>query len=98
MLAAIAILILSTLDGMLTVHHMNLGAAEINPMLAALVKNDPAQFAIAKWIMTSIGVIILIISARARLFGSFRSESVLYGVLVGYSCIVCYSLLLAVIY
>jgi len=97
LVVAAIILGLSTLDGILTVHLMNIGAAEMNPLLASLVERDASQFAIIKWLLTACGVVALVITERACLFGRLRSRSILYGVLVGYVVLVLYSLSLAVL-
>ena len=90
LIVAIAILVLSLIDGILTVRLVNAGAQEINPVLAALVHGDSAWFALAKLTFTSLGVIVLVAAAHSRVFGKLRSVTVLYVFLVGYAILVLY--------
>ena len=94
LVVATAILILSVIDGLLTVRLVNAGVHEINPLLAGLVSNSAAGFAIVKWALSATGVIALVVAAHARVFGLVRGGALLYAVLVGYSMLVLYSLAL----
>ena len=98
LVVATIILGLSVLDGVLTVHLANIGATDLNGMMAALVKRDAVQYAIVKWLLTAFAVVALIISERAHLFGRIRGAYVLYGIAAVYSFFVAYSLSMAVIY
>ena len=60
-LAITAILILSILDAMLTLVVIQRGARELNPVMAYFLEHGTLTFIIAKYILTSIGVLILLI-------------------------------------
>lgn len=90
LVVATMILLLSVLDGLLTVKLVNAGAQEINPLLAVLVDHSAAWFALTKWLLTAIGVIGLVAAAHARVFGRIKAKTVLYGVMVGYTILVLY--------
>lgn len=90
LVVATTILLLSVLDGLLTVKLVNAGAQEINPLLAVLVDHSAAWFALIKWLLTAIGVIGLVAAAHARVFGRVKAKIVLYGVMVAYTVLVLY--------
>jgi len=60
-LAITAILILSILDAMLTLIVIQRGAQELNPVMAYFLEHGTLTFIVAKYILTSIGVLILLI-------------------------------------
>ena len=92
--AAIIILILSTMDALLTLALVSRGAVEINPLMEPLVRGSGHGFAFWKIGVTSIGVIVLTMSARLRILGKIAVESILYLVLCGYLAIVGYEIAL----
>jgi hypothetical protein len=96
LVTATAVLVLSLADGLVTVRLVSAGTQEINPLLAGLVHNSPAAFALVKWLLTACGVIALVVAAHARVFGRFRGATVLFAVLGGYALLVLYGLMLAV--
>ena len=59
--AITAILMLSICDALLTLILIDRGASEINPVMAYFLKYGPLPFIIAKYILTSFGVVILLI-------------------------------------
>ena len=62
MFAAItAILMLSIFDAVLTLILIERGASELNPVMAYFLEYGPLPFIIAKYLLTSFGVVILLI-------------------------------------
>jgi hypothetical protein len=62
MFAAItAILMLSIFDALLTLLLIERGASELNPVMAYFLEYGPQSFIIAKYALTSFGVVILLI-------------------------------------
>jgi len=59
--AITAILILSILDAVLTLVIIQMGARELNPVMAYFLEHGPLTFIVAKYVLTSIGVLILLI-------------------------------------
>ena len=59
--AITAILMLSICDALLTLILIDRGASEINPVMAYFLKYGPLPFIIAKYFLTSFGVVILLI-------------------------------------
>jgi len=58
--AIVLILLLSVLDALLTLLLMDHGAAEINPIMAYYLNIGPYTFLSVKYMLTSMGVIILL--------------------------------------
>ena len=60
-LAITAILILSITDAVLTLVIIQRGARELNPVMAYFLEHGTLTFIVAKYVLTSIGVLILLI-------------------------------------
>ncbi len=82
---------LSFMDGILTVHLVNAGADELNPLLAVLFQHDPISFAWVKLLLTAIGVTGLVIASQSRMFKRWPMEWVIYALLFSYAGLVMYS-------
>ena len=59
--AIVAILLLSVLDALLTLHLIDNGSTELNPVMSYFLKYGPFVFMGAKYILTCAGVIILLL-------------------------------------
>ena len=88
------VLICSVIDGLFTVHMINAGLQELNPVLAPLVDGDPVIFALVKIFFTAVGVVALVITAQARFLSGVRVSAIFYGLLVAYGCVIVYPLYL----
>ena len=60
-LAITVILVLSILDAALTLVVIQRGATELNPVMAYFLEHGTLTFIVAKYVLTSIGVVILLI-------------------------------------
>ena len=60
-LAITTILVLSILDAVLTLVVIQRGATELNPVMAYFLEYGTPTFIVAKYVLTSIGVLILLI-------------------------------------
>lgn len=89
---AIMILILSSVDAVLTLALISRGAVEINPFMEPLVRGSVQSFALWKIGLTTMGVVVLTMAARMRIFGRIAVGSLLYAVLVGYLVLVGYEI------
>ncbi len=87
---AMIILILSSVDAVLTLALISRGAVEINPLMEPLVRGSGHSFALWKLGLTSMGVVVLTMVARLRVFGRVAVGVVLYVVVAGYLVLVCY--------
>jgi hypothetical protein len=87
---AIGILLLSTADALMTIRLLDIGAEEVNPIMAAVVYRSAAVFATVKMTLTGLGVIVMVMLARYRFMRMIRVDVVMYAVLVGYSALLTY--------
>jgi hypothetical protein len=87
---AILTLLLSLGDALLTLELLQRGAYEANPFMAPLVHGDALLFAAIKIGLTGGGIVVLILLARAQVFGRLPVAYILYAVLVAYGVLVAY--------
>jgi|SRR6188768_330091 hypothetical protein len=86
----IAVMLLSITDAFLTVKLMANGAYETNPLLAFVLSGHPRLFASVKMVLTGLGVTLLVVLARARVFKIVRTSAFLYGFVVVYLSLIAY--------
>lgn len=91
---AVGILLLCLIDAVLSVMFILGGGSELNPIMEKLISVDVTVFAVAKIAMTGLGIGVLVLLARLRLFGAVRVVQSLYAVLVVYLLLVAYELLI----
>jgi uncharacterized protein DUF5658 len=87
---AIGILLLSAADALMTMRLLDIGADEVNPIMAAVVYRSAAAFAVVKMTLTGLGVIVMVMLARYRFMRMVRVDVVMYAVLVAYSVLLAY--------
>lgn len=87
---SILTLLLCVGDALLTLTLLELGAYEANPLMDPLVHGSPLAFAIIKFGLTAGGTVILVLLARARVFGRIPVSFLLYAVLFAYAALVAY--------
>jgi Domain of unknown function (DUF5658) len=87
---AIGILLLSAADALMTLRLLDVGADEVNPIMAAVVYRSAAVFATVKMTLTGLGVIVMVMLARYRFMRMVRVDVVMYAVLVAYSALLTY--------
>ena len=89
---AIAILIVtfSCGDAFLTLLLLERGAHEVNPLMARLLAQPIAAFALVKIGLTAVGVVLLTQLARVRAFGRVPVGLVLYTLLAVYGLLMLY--------
>jgi hypothetical protein len=87
---AIGILLLSAADALMTIRLLDIGADEVNPIMAAVVYRSAAVFATVKMTLTGMGVIVMVMLARYRFMRMVRVDVVMYAVLVAYSALLTY--------
>ena len=90
---AITVLLLSFADAMLTLTLIAHGASEINPLMDPLVRGSGHGFAYWKIGLTAMGVVVLTLLARMRVWGKSVGH-ILYAALAGYVVLVIYELFL----
>lgn len=94
MAVAVGILLLCCADAVLTLDLLRLGAQEANPVMAKLIYFDVTWFVAVKVGLTSLGVIVLVVLSRCRVFGRIKVVSTLYFSLALYTALVLYELVL----
>jgi Domain of unknown function (DUF5658) len=87
---AIGILLLSAADALMTIRLLDIGADEVNPIMAAVVYRSAAVFATVKMTLTGLGVMVMVMLARYRFMRMIRVDVVMYAVLIGYSALLTY--------
>jgi hypothetical protein len=89
----ILILLLCSADALLTLTLISHGAMELNPFMAPLVDGSGHSFAAWKLGLTAMGVVVLTLFARLKVFGRTVGV-VLYAILGMYVVLVGYELFL----
>jgi hypothetical protein len=87
---SIGILLLSVADAFMTVTLLSGGAVEVNPVMAAVVYQSAAAFAVIKLTMTGAGVMLMVMLARYRFMRVIRVDAVMYGLLIVYLVLLSY--------
>ena len=87
---AMLIMLLSLCDAILTLQLMDLGAVEVNPLMAAMLEHGSPAFAYLKVALTAVGVFVLTVMARLRAFGRLPVGLVLYSILGVYGALITY--------
>ena len=59
--AMTAVLLLSVVDAYLTLWLLGEGATEVNPVMAYFLKSGPLVFVVAKYVLTSVSVVIVVL-------------------------------------
>ena len=96
---AVGIMLLSCADAFLTLTLMQHGMIEANPVMATMLGQGAAAFAVSKVVMTGTSILILVFLAKARFMNRFRTGLFLTFFFSVYCCLVCYEIvhLLAVL-
>jgi Domain of unknown function (DUF5658) len=89
---ALGILLLSVADAFLTLILLQQGAAEVNPVMAALIYRSVGVFAALKVGITSASIILMVVLARYRFMRVLQVAWVLYGVLIVYASLITYEI------
>lgn len=96
---SVSIMLLSCTDAFLTLLLIERGMIEANPIMAALLGQGAATFAVTKVLMTGTSILILVFLAKFQFMNRLRTGlflTLFFGI---YSCLVCYEIvhLLAVL-
>lgn len=89
------ILVLCCLDAIFTLNLIQQGiAVEANPLMKALIDHDLQVFFLTKYLITAIGVFVLLTHKNFYLFRSVKVGHLLLGLLVMYALLIKYELVL----
>jgi len=90
-----AILFLSVLDALLTLHLLDNGSQELNPIMSYFLKYGPFVFLVAKYFLTCTGIIILLLFRNAFLKRSATHTQNLFSYIIGaFSTVIVWELFL----
>lgn len=81
--AIVAILLLSVLDALLTLHLIGKGSAEMNPVMSYFLEHGPIVFMGAKYFLTCFGVIILLLLRNVVRKRSITHAQNLFSYIIG---------------
>jgi hypothetical protein len=91
---AVGTMVLSCLDAFFTLRLLELGAIEVNPVMAFAIRHGTIAFTASKMLMTGLGILMLVFLSRSRLFNRVRTGLFLTVFFVVYACLVCYQFVL----
>jgi hypothetical protein len=91
---AVGTMALSCLDAFFTLRLLELGAIEVNPVMAFAIRHGAIAFTASKMLMTGLGILMLVFLSRSRFFNRVRTGLFLTAFFVVYACLVCYQFVL----
>ncbi|MBI3771509.1 MAG: hypothetical protein HY272_02235 [Gammaproteobacteria bacterium] len=95
MMITFSIALLCCVDAAMTLNLISSGiATEVNPFMQLLIERDVMLFITAKFVLTGLGLMILIAHKNFILFGRARVSHFLYFLLVFYVVLIKYELVL----
>jgi hypothetical protein len=93
--AIVAILFLSVVDALLTLYLVESGSTELNPVMCYFLRYGPFVFMVAKYALTCVGVIILLLFRNAFLKRSATHTRHLFSYIIGaFSTVIMWELFL----
>ena len=87
---SVGIMLLSCTDAFLTLLLIERGMVEANPIMAAVLGQGAATFAVSKVFMTGTSILILVFLAKFHFMNRLRTGLFLTLFFSLYSCLVCY--------
>ena len=90
----LAVVVLSCCDAFFTLRLLALGATELNTLMAVLIENNIRNFVVFKIALTGLALILLLIYKDFLVFKRFKVEQFINFILIGYSILIGYELLL----
>ena len=91
---ALSILLLSCTDALFTLNLLNAGASEANAVMASMLERGIDVFVVSKIVITSLSVVILVATARRKIFRRFSVEDLLKLFCAGYILLIYYEIYL----
>jgi len=87
---AVGTMIMSCIDAFMTLQLLQHGMIEVNPVMAAILDQGTAAFAISKVSMTGTSILILVFLAKTRFLNRVRAGLFLTVFFSFYACLICY--------
>ena len=89
------VVLLSIVDAILTLFLVNKGATEINPIMAYCLSLGPSMFVLAKYALTCISVLVLLVLSNVFIFRIKIYAKTIFHYIIGvFSCVVLWELYL----
>jgi hypothetical protein len=87
---AVGIMLMSCCDAFFTLQLLDLGAIEINPVMAAVIGHSDLSFAASKFILTGTGILALVFLANLKFMNRVRTGLILTFFFSIYAVLICY--------
>jgi len=94
--AALAIIVFSVLDFILTTIILDLGGRELNVLMNFVISESNTVFFSAKYGLTALAVLILLAHHQHDFFRTIKVKTILYMLAMGYFCLFVYEILIIV--
>ncbi|MEJ2602185.1 MAG: DUF5658 family protein [Gammaproteobacteria bacterium] len=89
----VGVMLLSVTDAFFTLQLLDRGAIEMNPVMRVLIDRDTQLFVGTKFLMTGLGLLLLVYTSRVLLFRRVRVGLLITAFFCGYACLICYEYL-----
>ncbi len=83
-------MLMSSLDAFFTLQMLDLGAIEINPVMAAVIGQSALSFAISKMLLTGLGILALVFLSKSKFMNLVRTGLILTFFFSVYAVLICY--------
>jgi hypothetical protein len=91
----VGILVLSLLDALLTLYLIDRGASEMNPVMAYFLEKGPLVFMVAKYLLTSLALIIFLLAFNSVSPGASVSyRSLFFFALIAFGLVILWEIAL----
>lgn len=87
---SVGIMLMSALDAFFTLQLLELGAIEINPIMASVIGDSVLSFSVSKMVLTGLGILSLVYLSRIHFLDRLRTGLVLTMFFSGYAVLICY--------
>ncbi|MGH8508298.1 MAG: DUF5658 family protein [Gammaproteobacteria bacterium] len=87
---SIGVFVLGCVDACLTLRLLAAGATEVNPLLDAALRVDIGLFLVVKFVLTAIGLALLVVHKNFTVFHCLNGQTLLQIVFAIYVCLVGY--------
>ena len=87
---SIGVFVLGCVDACLTLRLLAAGATEVNPLLDAVLRADTTLFLLVKFVLTAIGLAILVLHKNFTVFYRLKGQTILQIAFAIYVCLVGY--------
>ena len=90
----LGVLMLSSVDAVMTLNLLQHGSVELNPIMGLLIEQNVSLFVYTKLMLTGASLVFLVVHINFRLFRFIKIIHCLIAALVGYLILVAYELVL----